>query len=203
VALNQQESLWAGAFGNEYIERNGRDISRNVSMLARALERVPSLRSCIEFGPSVGLVLRAVKTLYPDIEQHAVEINAAAVEELARTIPRENITVGSFLGYRPNRTFDLVIIKNTLICVAPDDLPAVYNALHAATGRYLFVCEYYNPTPVEIPYRGQPGMLFKRDFAGEIMDAFPDLNLVNYGFNYRRDPVFPGDDSTWFLMERA
>jgi hypothetical protein len=43
---------------------------------------------------------------------------------------------------------------------------------------------------------------FKRDFAGEIMDRFPDLRLVDYGFVYHRDPQFPQDDFTWFLMEK-
>jgi spore coat polysaccharide biosynthesis protein SpsF len=64
------------------------------------------------------------------------------------------------------------------------------------------VCEYYNPTPVEVTYRGHEQALFKRDFAGEMLDAFPELTLVDYGFTYHRDPKFPLDDSTWFLMEK-
>jgi spore coat polysaccharide biosynthesis protein SpsF len=44
--------------------------------------------------------------------------------------------------------------------------------------------------------------LFKRDFAGEIMERHPQMQLVDYGFSYRRDPNFPQDDITWFLMER-
>jgi spore coat polysaccharide biosynthesis protein SpsF len=54
---------------------------------------------------------------------------------------------------------------------------------------------------VEIDYRGHSGKLFKRDFAGEMLDRFPDLKLVSYGFCYHRDE-FPQDDSTWFLMEK-
>lgn len=34
------------------------------------------------------------------------------------------------------------------------------------------------------------------------MDRYPDLELVDYGFIYHRDNVFPGDDITWFLMEK-
>ena len=56
--------------------------------------------------------------------------------------------------------------------------------------------------PVEITYRGETGKLFKRDFAGEILDRFPDLALIDYGFAYRRDPNFPQDDLSWFLMEK-
>ena len=58
------------------------------------------------------------------------------------------------------------------------------------------------PAPVAIPYRGHSDRLFKRDFAGEILDRHPQLQLVDYGFAYRRDPNFPQDDITWFLMEK-
>ena len=44
--------------------------------------------------------------------------------------------------------------------------------------------------------------LFKRDFAGELLDAFPSLDLVDYGFVYHRDPNFPQDDMNWFLLEK-
>ena len=34
------------------------------------------------------------------------------------------------------------------------------------------------------------------------MHRHPQLQLVDYGFDYRRDPNFPQDDITWFLMEK-
>ncbi|GAA0704411.1 hypothetical protein [Dyella marensis] len=40
-------------------------------------------------------------------------------------------------------------------------------------------------------------------FCGEIMDRYPDLRLVDYGFAYRRDPSFPQDDITWSLLEKT
>ena len=67
--------------------------------------------------------------------------------------------------------------------------------------RYICVIEYYNPTPVTVQYRGHANMLFKRDFAGEMLDRFAGLRLVDYGFVYHRDR-FPQDDLTWFLMEK-
>jgi hypothetical protein len=63
------------------------------------------------------------------------------------------------------------------------------------------VCEYYNPVPVAVPYRGNTDRLFKRDFAGEMIDRY-GLRLIDYGFVYRRDGYFPQDDVTWFLMEK-
>ena len=38
--------------------------------------------------------------------------------------------------------------------------------------------------------------------AGEMMDRYPQLRLVDYGFLYRRDPNFPQDDITWFLLAK-
>ena len=54
----------------------------------------------------------------------------------------------------------------------------------------------------KLPYRGHAGKLFKRDFAGELLERYADLSLVDYGFVYRRDPNFRQDDLTWFLLEK-
>jgi spore coat polysaccharide biosynthesis protein SpsF len=35
-----------------------------------------------------------------------------------------------------------------------------------------------------------------------MLDMFPALKLIDYGFAYHRDPAFPQDDVTWFLMEK-
>jgi spore coat polysaccharide biosynthesis protein SpsF len=64
------------------------------------------------------------------------------------------------------------------------------------------ICEYYNPSPVTINYRGHKDRLFKRDFAGEFMDVYKDVELIDYGFSYRRDQKFPQDDITWFLLKK-
>jgi pseudaminic acid biosynthesis-associated methylase len=100
------------------------------------------------------------------------------------------------MEFVPGQTWDLALIKGVLIHINPNELPEVYNKLIASTGRYLLVAEYYNPAPVAIPYRGHADRLFKRDFAGEIMDRHPQMRLVDYGFTYRRDPNFPQDDVT-------
>jgi spore coat polysaccharide biosynthesis protein SpsF len=97
---------------------------------------------------------------------------------------------------------DISLIKWVLIHINPDMLPTVYEKLYQASSRFIRVGEYYNPSPVAIPYRGHTDRLFKRDFAGEMMERYPDLSLIDYGFVYRRDPAFPQDDITWFLMEK-
>ncbi|WP_293073175.1 pseudaminic acid biosynthesis-associated methylase [Moorena sp. SIO4A5] len=89
-----------------------------------------------------------------------------------------------------------------MIHINPDKLAQVYRLLYESSNRYICISEYYNPTPVELNYRGHQGKLFKRDFAGELMDQFDDLRLLDYGFVYHRDNQFPQDDTTWFLLEK-
>lgn len=200
----EQESFWAGEFGNEYIGRNaGSDLlASNLSFFSKALAKANGVDSCIEFGANIGMNLRALRMLFPGQDQYAIEINPTAAEELTKILPKENVFHTSILEFEPQRTWDVALIKGVLIHINPDFLPEVYDRLYRAAGRYLLVCEYYNPSPVAISYRGHSERLFKRDFCGEIMDRHPDLKLVDYGFAYQRDPNFPQDDITWFLMEK-
>ena len=66
----------------------------------------------------------------------------------------------------------------------------------------MLVAEYYNPTPTDVVYRGHSERLFKRDFAGDLIDSY-GLNLVDYGFWYKRDNVAQEfGDVSWFLLEK-
>lgn len=199
-----QEAFWAGDFGTAYIERNQGDalLASNLDFFGKSLRQARGVGSCIEFGANIGMNLRALKLLHPGQQQYGIEINAEAARQLGEFIGPANVMQQSILDYQPARTFDLVLIKGVLIHINPDVLPDVYDRLVQSTGKYLLVGEYYNPAPVVINYRGHTDRLFKRDFAGEIMDRHPQMQLVDYGFAYRRDPNFPQDDITWFLMEK-
>lgn len=200
----EQEEFWAGDFGTEYISRNigNQLIASNLAFFSNALRRVQVIDECLEFGANIGINLRALQLLYPNQQQYAIEINQSAATQLQTVIPLENLFLMSILDFEPQRTYDLVLIKGVLIHIDPDYLPQVYDLLYRATGKYLLICEYYNPTPVQIPYRGHSDRLFKRDFCGEILDKYQTLRLLDYGFAYHRDPNFPQDDITWFLMEK-
>jgi pseudaminic acid biosynthesis-associated methylase len=200
----EQEAFWAGKFGTEYIQRNQGDalLASNLDFFAKALCAARSIKTCIEFGANIGMNLKALKLLHPKQEQYGIEINADAALQLAQVIPAEHVHQTSILNFQPGQTCDLVLIKGVLIHINPYELPLVYDKLVATSGRYLLVAEYYNPTPVAISYRGHADRLFKRDFAGEIMERHPQMQLADYGFVYRRDPNFSQDDITWFLMEK-
>ena len=107
-------------------------------------------------------------------------------KRLAEVLGDDNVYVGSIFDYPVKAKADLALIKGVLIHINPDMLNVVYDKLYEASSKYILVCEYYNPAPVSIPYRGHDDRLFKRDFAGEILERFSDLSLVDYGFAYRR-----------------
>ena len=200
----EQENFWAEKFGKDYIDRNkdSKLLDSNLSFFNKALSSTKNIKTCIEFGANIGMNIKALQLLYPQLQHHAIEINTDAVIELKKIIPAENIFEGSILDFDLNEVFDLTLIKGVLIHIGPDVLNSVYDKLVASCKKYLLVAEYYSPSPITIPYRGYKNKLFKRDFAGEIMDRHPIMKLTDYGFIYRRDPKFPLDDITWFLMEK-
>jgi len=202
--VTPQEDFWAGNFGTEYIVRNQGDqlLASNLTFFGTALQQTTQLHSCIEFGANIGMNLKALKLLYPSQEQHAIEINMQASALLKEGLPKVEVLNKSILEFEPDRTWDLTLIKGVLIHINPDVLPLVYDKLVAATGRYLLLAEYYNPSPAAINYRGHSDRLFKRDFAGDILDRHPNMRLIDYGFAYHRDPNFPQDDITWFLLKK-
>ena len=198
-----QEQLWAGQFGDDYIARNrdGALLDSNRVLFEKVLSRAAGVASAIEFGANIGNNLRVLRDLLPSAELHSVEINATAAAEI-QAWGGATVEVASLLDFTPARQWDLSFTKGVLIHLPPQSLPDIYDKLVASSSRYVMVCEYYNPSPVEVSYRGHEHALFKRDFAGEILDAHPELSLVDYGFTYHRDPHHPLDDSTWFLMEK-
>jgi spore coat polysaccharide biosynthesis protein SpsF len=199
----EQEALWAGDFGDDYIGRNPQDelMPGRINLFSQIFSNTDSVSSIIEFGANIGNNLHAISLLKPKVELSAIEINQKAVAQLKE---REGVKVynESLLNYSPDYQRDFVFSSGVLIHINPDMLPKVYDLLYQASQRYVCVVEYYNPVPVMETYRGHNDKLFKRDFAGEILDGFSDLKLVNYGFLYHRDNNFPLGDLTWFLMEK-
>ncbi len=199
-----QEAFWAGEFGDDYIDRNrsGELLASNTAMFAKILGRTKDVTSVMEFGANIGLNLKAISTILPSVELSAVEINAQAAEELQKRL-EVKVYRTSILDYSVDYERDLVLLKGVLIHLNPDCLDGVYEKIYRTSKRYICVAEYYSAVPMEIPYRGHRDRLFKRDFAAEIMEKFKKLKLLDYGFVYHKDPNFPQDDITWFLMEKA
>ncbi len=206
-AATAQEMFWAGEFGDSYVDRcQGASLeAARTHLWARILQRCEPIASVTEFGANVGLNLAALRCLRPQAALRAVEINAkaaAALRARAAALAPLEVMEGSLLDTAPDAVSDLAFTCTVLIHIAPERLNAAYRQLAKAARRYVVICEYYNPTPVSVSYRGHDERLFKRDFAGEFLDAHPDFHLLDYGFQYHRDHNFPMDDFTWFLLQR-
>lgn len=198
--------LWKGEFGDEYTKRNKSEqiLASNINLFAKILgggacERINGI---LEFGSNIGLNLVALSYLLPNIEDiSAIEINEDAAKECEKNVKIKHMYKQSIHDFTPDYERDFVLTKGILIHMPPETLQTVYEKLYKSSKKYICICEFYNPTPVEITHR-KVNTIFKRDFCGEIMDKYPDLKLVNYGFSYHRDYNFPQCDLTWFLLKK-
>lgn len=199
----EQEEFWAGEFGTQYINRNcdRKMLAGKIAMFSKILDSCDKIESILELGSNIGLNLKAFSLLLPETNLSAVEINKDAVVEL-RKLEINEVFNESILEFSTEERYDLTFTSGVLIHINPDELETVYEKLYTHSKKYILVAEYYNPVPVEIDYRGHSQKLFKRDFAGEIMEKYPDLKLINYGMTYSKDKDFYHDDLNWFLMEK-
>jgi pseudaminic acid biosynthesis-associated methylase len=199
----KQENFWASAAGNEYAQlpRHSSGDARHIAFFTPIIKRMQGVKSVMEYGANRGQNISAIKRLLPHSSLYGVEINQKAYAEL-RVIDDVIAYNQSLLDFKPSRTYDFVFTKGVLIHINPDELPQAYQLLYKSSAKYICIAEYYNPTPISVDYRGGKELLFKRDFGGEMLDAYPDLTLLDYGFTYHRDPVFPQDDITWFLLKK-
>ena len=160
------------------------------------MARTGPIKYSLEFGANIGLNLLALRKLLPSIQLEAIEINSEAAKELRSS---KNVIVHekSILDFVPSKSYDLAFTRGVLINIDPQSLYIVSDKLFRCANKYILIAEYYNPQPIEVTYRGHKNKLFKRDFAGDMLDLYKDLRLVDYGFIYHRDP-FPQGDITWF-----
>jgi pseudaminic acid biosynthesis-associated methylase len=198
-----QEEFWAGEFGDLYISRNESEnlLASNIALFAdifSSLDKLPL--SIMELGANIGMNIKAMQKLSPSAQFTGIEINKQACEILSET--GCEVIESSIIDAVTSKTFDLVFSKGVMIHLMQDQLLSTYKKMHEWSNRFILIAEYYNPTPVSIPYRGNSDRLFKRDFAGEFLDLFPDVVLRDYGFAYHRG-TYPQDDINWFLLEKV
>ena len=200
----EQEAFWAGSFGDDYSQRNdgAQLLQSKIAQFSTILKSTGSIESVIEFGANIGLNLQSLERLLPNIALSALEINEFAVSKLTEWGKCQEVFHQSALTFESKKQYEMSMILGVLVHTNPSQLPAMYEKLYQSSKRWILVSEAYNPKPIEIEYRGNAGRYYKRDFAGEMLELYPDLKLVDYGFIYRRDTKFPQDDATWFLMEK-
>jgi spore coat polysaccharide biosynthesis protein SpsF len=201
----EQEIFWEGGFGDSYISRNESNglLASNLSLFSKILSRAEPINSVLELGCNIGMNLIALEALSPKLSINGVDINAKAIQELSKNKEHYNLQQQSIIEPINSSNVDFTFTKGVLIHINPKKLNFVYDNLYALSSKYICLIEYYNPSPVSLEYRGHQDRLFKRDFCGEMLEKYKDLQLIDYGFTYRNDHIFPQDDMTWFLLKKC
>lgn len=200
---------WAGPDGDQYVTRNMDieliDASRRFFMrVFKNVHHEPQPYRAIEFGANIGLNIQALRrsNWFARATFTAVEVNPNACKTLRAVA--DTVFEGSMLDPEMpwGLGYEVVLTKGLLIHIHPTDLPAAYAAIYEASSRYIVLAEYFSRQRTEIEYRGQMGRLWKADFAAELLAAYPDLKLVDYGFASRLDPLLKQDDLNFWLLEK-
>jgi spore coat polysaccharide biosynthesis protein SpsF len=199
---------WSGEFGDRYTQRSAATVDAvrgRARIWGGVLDRMAGdlPKSALEVGPNVGLNLLGLRAL-ADIDLWGIEPNPAAIKTLkAEGVLAEDRLIEGFGHSIPlaDGAVDLAFTSGVLIHVDPSLLEKTMREIHRVAAKYVFCAEYFSPKAETIPYRGENELLFKNDFGSLYMDMFSDLELVDYGFFWRRTTVM--DDSTWWLFRKV
>ena len=207
VAPTFQLEAWTGQFGNEYVDRN-EYADWKMGPGTEAFRRILGgldIESVLEVGSNIGLNLLFINALFKgDVKLYAVEPSRKAFDRLvSQTLMKleEAWNCDAFQLPLADSSIDLVFTAGVLIHIAPDDLGRATDEIIRVARKYVLCIEYFSHTPVEIPYHGQRGLLFKQDFGAFYLDRFPNLKCMRYGFLWQREfRIF--DNPNWWLFEK-
>jgi pseudaminic acid biosynthesis-associated methylase len=191
------EDLWAGEFGDAYVERNRSAADGSAFWRETLADR--SIQSALEVGCNVGLNLRWLAELLGPDHVAGLDVNEKALAEARTALPGADLRrAAAYELPFEDASFDLVFTTGVLIHIDPSDIHQVMAEIVRCSRRYVFCGEYYSEEPEEVPYRGERGALFKRDFGGAYLSQHPELSLIDTGLM----PEDVWDRTTWWLFEK-
>lgn len=195
-----QELYWQSEKGTDWFERNRPKPLERAPVFKKILSNTFGVRSICELGCGDGTNLSAIGSLSKNFELTGVELNCKALSIL-QGHHRIRAIDSSIQDLEINESFDLVMVCGVLIHIN-EDLPLAYRKIDQLSCRYVLICEYFNPVPIEVHYHGQSGLLIKRDFAKEFLQSMSGkYSILNYGFIWREaDPAW--DNINWTLLEK-
>lgn len=198
--MSRPADHWSGINGQKYTTRQALAIESRRKMFADIFDAmIIKPMSVIEFGANIGENLRAIRQIQGSILT-GVEINEALLPQLQQAA--DSAIIGAIQSFKPYRKWDCCLVRGLLIHIPPNELDAAYNTLYECSNRYIVIAEYHSPRHEEVMYRGQSGLLWKGPFAYDMLDKYPDLQLLDYGFVSSRDRHWAQDDLNWWILER-
>jgi pseudaminic acid biosynthesis-associated methylase len=194
------EALWQGDFGDAYTERNSSVAAKRGPFWHELLSAFPCQR-VLEVGCNLGANLQWLAGIVPPREVYGIDVNESALTRVRATLPAVNPMWGKAreLPFRDGY-FDLVFTCGVLIHQPPDTLPEVMSEVVRCSRHYVLAAEYFADELTEVPYRDQPGSLFKMNFGRLYQEQHPALRLVRTGFLSRAEGW---DDLTFWLFDKS
>lgn len=191
-SLDAGVDLWAGEFGNAYLQRNQVDWMRRVELWRWILTRTGA-RSVFEMGCNAGWNLSAIKRLCPDVRAIGNDVNEAACEQAAQAGLRV-VNRLDFTTEVPGK-YELVFTAGVLIHIEPEHLTEVMTALAAKSYRWVLAIEYAADAEEQVEYRGHRDKCWRRPY-GKLYQEL-GLRLDDTG------DAGPGfDKCTYWLLEK-
>lgn len=193
------EQLWAGEFGIAYNERNRILDERRAAFWTNLVETY-GIRSVLEIGCGQGGNLKPIAAKLDPHDVWGVDINEDALALARLHAPGVNVVASRArrLPFRDGLA-DLAFTVGVLIHQPETTLPIVMAEVVRCSSRYVLWGEYHAETTEEIPYHGQSGALYRRDYGRIYRELFPELSVVGEGLLTQEEGF---DRVTWQLLEK-
>lgn len=205
--MSLQDTLqhWGGHNGHDYAARNVPTAKQQLSRkrlwqdVRGALEEAP--HTVLEVGAGAGQNLAVWKQMDPLIKTGAVEPNDRTRKTLITNKLADVAKPGTAnsIDFDTN-SFDLVFTSGVLIHIPPDDLEKSCEEIYRVSKKYIVSVEYFAAAPEEKQYRGQQGLLWKRDFGKFWMENF-SVKPLFCGFYWKC--LTDLDDLTVWVMQKC
>lgn len=203
--MKEQDTFWRDRYGAEYMAANAEfDAELGKKAWSTMLARTAKPATILELGSNIGRNTRVLRDLLPEAELSICEINPTAFQTVTSSFPiaqAENCAIRE--ATFQEGAFELVFTMGVLIHIDPEELIDHLHLMENWSSRYILMGEYFNRTPVTLPYHGEAERLFKCDF-GKIAAENLDAQVLDYGFLWGYEFDTAGfDDITWWLFEKS
>ena len=198
--MSFQLQKWMGEFGNAYTKRNIPTeslIKGRIEVLKQIIEPLNPM-GIIEVGCNIGINLVAIHSFlgFPNWAC-GVEPN----ERARRTAEIGNIKVYPDCGHDlkfVDDFADLVFTVGVLIHCELGEAEKIVREMSRVSKKYLLFMEYFNKVDEEIEYRGETGLLWKRNWP-EHFKAWGLGKQISCGFAGKHQGF---DDVHWWVYKK-
>jgi len=187
------EKLWEGPFGDAYTERC-KEIADRTEFWKNILKFHP--RYILEIGCNIGANLFFINQISKAV-LFGIDVNVNALK-MAYPVANYLRAPAKNIPYKDGY-FDLVFTSGVLIHQPDETLPRVMGEMYRLSSKYILFAEYGDGSTVNVPYRGQEGALFRRNYEQIWHSMYPETTLIEKGYA-GKDLGF--DNVTWCLWEK-